>query len=286
MAKKTTSTKLDQDPAIEAKPYNRLGHTKPFRPPNLQKARVHIRAGKGGGAKSAGTNTHADLLRAAGATTAWTDFRGALPHVEGPKFTLFDMETANPTIGRYHPDLPEHQQCGTLDPHQMGRLLLYDILPLTEQGWTVLVDLGAQGEVPVLDFTEENDLSHLLGEDLVWHVPVGSLDSVGLAENLSQRSPATPIILYLLQKEPELEMVLGDPRARELLDNVLAQPNVLGALDFPDLRSAFSISSRTSRTLLDVPSYEKATLFERQICLTAFRRLQAAWKPAAEWLSC
>ena len=286
MAKKTIPTKLDDDAAVEAKSYNLLGPTEPFSTPKPPRARLHLRAGKGGGAKSSATNTHADLLRAAGAASAWTDIRGTLPAVEGATYTLFDLETANPTLGRYHPGLPEHQKCGTLDPYQMGNLLQYRLLLLAEQDWTVLVDLGGQGEVPVLDFVEENDLSHLLGEGLVWHVPIGSLDSVGTADSIARRSPATPVILYLLQKEPELGMILNDPYARKRLDDVLKLPNVLGALDFPDLRAAFSISSRTSRTLLDVPSYEKATLLERQICRTALARLQAAWNPAVEWLSC
>lgn len=268
------------------KSYNLMGHTDPFRPPQLYKARVHLRGGKGGGAKSANTNNHENRLRNGGGVVTWTNPRGELLPVEGAPYTLFDLETANPTLGRYHERMPEHQICGTLDLHAIGDLLQYRILPLAEQGCTVLVDLGGQGEVPVLDFIEMNGISPLLGEALVWHVPIGSLDSVGTADSIATRSPDTPVILYLLEKEPELRTVLSDPRCRRILDGVLAHSNVLGALDVPDLRAAFSISSRTSRTLLDVQSYEKASSIERQICRAAFNRLQATWSPAAAWLAC
>ena len=136
----------------------------------------------------------------------------------------------------------------------------------------------------MLDFTEENGLSEILGESVVSHAMIGSLDSVGTAQSIALRAPHMPVILYLNAKEPELRMVIGDPDSRQLLDKVLALPNVLGAIDLPDLRAAFAISSRTYKTLYDAVSHEKLSLIERQICRAALQRLKTAFAPAAAWM--
>ena len=291
MARKTQASTPDPQPNAETSaepvlekpgPYNMLGHTEPFRRPTTDVPRMHWTIGKGGGGKTTTLTIIYSLLASSGVATMLAQ-QARMQTATDPSIVLFDLDVANPSFQRYV-DLPSEQVCGTLDMFLMGQLLQHTLLPILANGHSILADLGGSGEVSSLDFIEENGLSEILGESIVSHAMVGSLDSIGTAESIALRAPHMPMILYLNQKEPELRMVLNDPASRKLLDGVVALPNVLGALNLPDLRAAFAISSRTFRTLHDATSYDKLSLIERQICRAALRKLEVAFAPAAAWM--
>lgn len=291
MARKTRASAADAtsvgDPSTERTsespaPYNMLGHTAPFRRPITDVPRMHWTAGKGGGGKTATATSLHSLLAGSGIATVLARQAMAQP-TDDRSVVLFDLDVANPSFQRYF-DLPAEQVCGTLDAFLMGQLLQHTLLPILANGYSILGDLGGSGEVSGFDFVEENGLSELLGESVVSHAMIGSLDSVGTAQSIASRAPHMPVILYLNHKEPELRMVLNNRASRDLLDEVLALPNVLGALDLPDLRAAFAISSRTFKTLHDATSHDELSLIERQICRAALQRLKVAFAPAAAWM--
>ena len=289
MARKTqsstelaTMTNGSVERTPELVPYNILGHTAPFSRPHNVTPRLHLAVGKGGGAKTATMTARHSLLSRSGIGTVLAK-EALVQGASGRSVVLYDLDVANPSYQRYY-SLPDDQVCGKLDSFEMGQLVQTTFMPILAMGHSILGDLGAQGEVAWLDFIEENGLSEILGESVVSHVMIGSLDSVGTAQSVAQRSPHTPVILYLNAKEPELRMVVNDRHCRELLDEVVALPNVLGALDFPDLRAAFAISSRTYKTLYDATCDDKLSLIERQICRAALDRLETSFAPAAAWM--
>ena len=275
--------KISAGPVSEKlRPYNLLGHTQPFRRPTTDVPRMHWTTGKGGGGKTATMTIIYSLLASSGVATILA--RRAMAEVATDRdVVLFDLDVANPSFQRYF-GLPTEQVCGTLDMFLMGQLLQQKLLPILANGHSILADMGGSGEVSSLDFIEENGLSEILGENIVSHAMIGSLDSVGTAQSIALRAPDMPVILYLNGKEPELRMVLHDSASRKLLEEVLALPNVLGALDLPDLRAAFAISSRTFKTLHDATSHDGLSLIERQICRAALQRLRMAFAPAAAWM--
>ncbi len=243
-----------------------LGMAKPFRPPVIDGFRMHFTVAKGGVGK-----------------TTLTCMVASRYERLNRSLEIFDLCSANPSSKRFF-KLKDNRVRGSLDKDTIGEVIRDEIYPLL-QNVSVLSDLGGSAEIPLLDYCEESGLSEFFGEQMVFHVPIGPLDSVGTAISVAQRAPFTPIIVYLNHRERELRMVVRDRKRRELLDSLVALPNVIGVVEIPDLGAALTICSRISVIPFEATQSSKLTPIERAMCQGAMRRIDDVFAPLDAWLS-
>ncbi len=243
-----------------------LGKPIPFCAPKTKSFRMHFAAGKGG----LGKTMIASIMSS---------------HYRQMKCQLdiFDLCSSNPSSRRYF-KLKEDRVRGSLDKDLIGEVIRDEIYPLLQKR-SVFGDLGGSAEVPFLDYIDESGLSELFGEQMVLHVPIGPLDSVGTAISIAQRAPATPIVVYLNHRDRELRMVVRDLKRRKVLDTLLATANVIGVIEIPDLTAALTICSRISAIPFDATTSDELTPIERAMCQGAMRRIEEILAPLDAWLS-
>lgn len=243
-----------------------LGMSKPFRPPVIDGFRMHFLVAKGGSGK----------------TTLTCLIASRYGGLDRP-LEIFDLCSANPSSKRFF-KLKENRVRGSLDKDTIGEVIRDEVYPLLQKV-SALGDLGGSAEVPLLDYLEDSGLSEFFGEQMVFHVPIGPLDSVGTGISIAQRAPFTPIIIYLNHRDKELRMVVRDRERRKLLDELMALPNVIGVVEIPDLSAALTICSRISEIPFEATQSPKLTPIERAMCQGAMRRIDEIFKPLDAWLS-
>ena len=251
--------------SITIPPWHLLKNKRPARSPARKVHRINLPAGKGGLGK-----------------TTLTNLLGSVAAFSARQIEIYDLCSANPSAKRLFKLGPDRLR-GSLDKTEIGQTVMNDLYPHLENS-SVIGDLGGSAEVPLLDFLQENELLDFLGEQLLFHVLIGPLDSIGTARSIATRAPGTPVVLYLNHRDKELRMVIDDPKRRALLDALIALPNVVAVLELPDLSTPLTICSRVSSTLHDAATHPDLSLIERAVCSGAMKRVDALFAPIREWL--